>query len=316
VTGAKAVSADDPRAPVGSAPGGRSLAVIYNPRAGAGRAARRLAAVLAELRRLSLAHTVHPTGSLRHAAELASAAAAAGEVAVAFGGDGLIGAVAHALRATDGVLGVLPGGRGNDIARALGLPLDPVAACAVLADGAIAELDLGTVGERTFVGIASCGLDSEANRIANRTRLVRGRLVYAYAALRALARWREATFVVSADGGPRQRVTGYTVAVANCSCYGGGMRIAPSARPDDGLLDVVIVGHTPRLRFLALLPTVFRGAHVRLGFVSVLRARSVRVEASRPLALYADGDPIAELPATLSVAPAAVRVIVPGGALR
>ena len=113
-------------------------------------------------------------------------------VAVAFGGDGLVGAVAGALKHSDGVLGVLPGGRGNDFARVLGIPLEPVAACAVLATGIVRELDLGEAGGRTFIGIASCGFDSEANRIANETRLVRGNLVYAYGALRALASWRPA----------------------------------------------------------------------------------------------------------------------------
>ena len=83
---------------------------------------------------------------------------------------------------------MLPGGRGNDFARVLGIPLDPVAACAVIAANVVRELDLGAINDRTFISIASCGFDSDANRIANETRLVRGNLVYAYGALRALAR--------------------------------------------------------------------------------------------------------------------------------
>ena len=102
------------------------------------------------------------------------------------------------------MLGVLPGGRGNDFARVLGIPLDPVAACAVLADGAERPLDLGEAGGRVFAGIASCGFDSEANRIANETRLVRGNLVYAYGALRALIAWRPPRFTVEIDDGRRR----------------------------------------------------------------------------------------------------------------
>ncbi|MHB1835240.1 MAG: diacylglycerol/lipid kinase family protein, partial [Solirubrobacteraceae bacterium] len=296
-----------------SPPGRRSLAVIVNPNAGGGRPARRLRDVRAALDRLGLRYDIHETRSLEHARELAVAAAAAGEVAVAFGGDGLIGAVAAALRDTEGVLGVLPGGRGNDFARALKLPLDPAAACEVLASGAVTRLDLGRVGERTFVGIASCGLDSIANRIANETTAIHGRLVYAYAALRAVASWRPATFTVTVDTGEPVIVSGYTVAVANTRCYGGGMVIAPAARPDDGELDVIVVLHTPKVRFLWLLPRVFRGAHVGLDIVRVMRGSSVEIAASRPLTLYADGDPIAELPATVTVLPAAVRAIVPRG---
>lgn len=264
----------------------------------------------AALARLGLPHQVHRTSSLDHARELARDAAAAGETAVAFGGDGLIGAVADALREGDGVLGILPGGRGNDLARALGIPPDPGRACEVLRDGAIVRLDLGAVGDRTFVGIASCGFDSVANRIANDARLVRGNLVYAYGALRALAGWQPATFTVVVDGVTRT-LMGYTVAVANSCCYGGGMRIAPDASLRDGLLDVVIVRHTPRLRFLTLLPSVFSGSHVRYGGVEVLRGREIEIAASRPFDVYADGDPIAPLPATIKVLPSAVSALVP-----
>ena len=121
-------------------------------------------------RELGLEHHVERTRSLEHARELARGCRRAGETAVALGGDGLIGAVADALKHSDGVLGVLPGGRGNDFARVLGIPLEPRAACSVLANGEVRELDLGQVGATTFIGIASCGFDSEANRIANETR--------------------------------------------------------------------------------------------------------------------------------------------------
>lgn len=287
------------------------LALIVNPSAGGGRALRSLPAVQSALTGHGLEHHADFTQSLDHARELAYAAAAAGEAAVAFGGDGLVGAVAGALSEAGGVLGVLPGGRGNDFARVLGIPLEPVPACTVLRDGNTRVLDLGEVAGRTFVGIASCGFDSVANRIANETRLVRGNLVYAYGALRALLRWHPATFEVALDDGRRHTVTGYTVAAANSGAYGGGMMLAPDASLQDGLLDVVLIGDLPRRRFLALLPTVFEGTHVRQANVVVLRSTEVTISASRPFTLYADGDPIAELPVTVRVRPAAVRILVP-----
>jgi YegS/Rv2252/BmrU family lipid kinase len=287
------------------------LSLIVNPQAGGGAAGRSLHAVLTRLHDLGLEPDVRRTDSLDHARALAREATAAGHVAVAFGGDGLIGAVADALRDGDGLLGALPGGRGNDFIRALGIPSDPVAACAVLAGGHERRLDLGRAGERTFIGIASCGFDSIANRVANETRIVRGNLVYAYGALRALAGWSPAAFTVTIDGAAPRQMVGYTVAAANSPYYGGGMAMAPDANLTDGLLDVVLVAEMPRLRFLRLLPTVFSGAHVQQPNVEVLRARSISVSASRPFTLFADGDPIGELPLDITVLPGAVRVLVP-----
>jgi YegS/Rv2252/BmrU family lipid kinase len=287
------------------------FALIVNPEAGGGRAGRALAEVRQELTRLGLEHRAELTRGLDHARELAMAARAAGEVAVAFGGDGLVGAIAGALKYSDGVLGVLPGGRGNDLARTLGISLAPRAACGVLAGGVVRSLDLCEVDSKTYIGIASCGFDSDANRIANRTRLVRGNLVYSYGAVRALITWRAATFTVVLDDNVRRTVTGYSVAAANSKSYGGGMLLAPGASLQDGLVDVVIISQIPKLRFLRLLPTVFSGAHVQQDTVEVLRGAVVQISASRPFTMYADGDPIAELPVTVRALPGAVRAIVP-----
>jgi YegS/Rv2252/BmrU family lipid kinase len=287
-----------------------SLRLIVNPAAGGGRAGRALPAVSATLDAFGLEHRAELTRDLDHARALARAAVETGATAVAFGGDGLIGAVAGTVSELGGLLGVLPGGRGNDFARMLGIPLKPLAACAVLRDGHETALDLGYAGAEPFIGIASCGFDSEANRIANQTRLIRGNLVYAYGMLRALASWRPARFSLELDGQTRT-FSGYSVVVANSRYYGGGMMIAPSASLTDGQLEIVLIHEFPRPRYLLLAPTVFTGAHVRQPHVEVLRAASVHISASRPFAVYADGDPIAELPATITVKPGAVRVLVP-----
>lgn len=289
----------------------RAASLIVNPNAGGGRAGRLLDAVADALAARGVPHHIERTRNLEHARELGAAAAAAGEVAVAFGGDGLIGAVAEALRQTDGLLGMLPGGRGNDLARVLGIPQHPIAACEVIASGAVQAIDLGEVAGRTFVGIASCGFDSDANRIANEATLVRGNLVYAYAALRTLATWRPATFTVRLDGGASRTIVGCTVAAANSKAYGGGMFLAPDASLVDGQLDVVVVEDAPKLALLRLLPLLFKGTHVSKPNVHVERAGRIEIAADRNFFLYADGDPIAELPVTITVLPAAVRVLVP-----
>jgi YegS/Rv2252/BmrU family lipid kinase len=290
----------------------RRLALIVNPSAGGGRAGRALPDVQDALRRRGLKHRIETTRSLEHARDLAREAAGQGEVAVSFGGDGLLGAVAGALMHSSGVMGVLPGGRGNDLARVLGIPLEPVAACSVLAEGQVRSLDLGEAGGRTFIGIASCGFDSDANRIANQTRVVRGNLVYAYSAIRALASWRPATFELTLDGDRRHVVTGYSVGACNSKAYGGGMYAAPDAELDDGLLDIVTCADMPKWRFLtSLMPKIFKGTHIDLPEVTVLRAAEVTISADRPFSVYADGDPIAELPVTVRALPNAVHMVVP-----
>jgi YegS/Rv2252/BmrU family lipid kinase len=291
----------------------RAVSLIVNPNAGGGRAAQVLPAVEAALRGHGFEVRVTSTRDLPHACELAGAAVAAGEIAATLGGDGLVGCVAGQLAGGDGVLGVLPGGRGNDFARVLGIPRDPVEACTTLANGVERRIDIGDVDGSPFIGIASFGFDSDANRLANETKLIKGDLVYLYAALRALAAWEPARFTLDLDGGERLEFSGYSVACANSRAYGGGMFIAPDAELDDGQLDIVMTGRKPRRRALLDLPKLFTGEHVHTPAVKVVRAREVRVSADRPFTIYADGDPIAELPATVGLRHRALRVLAPAG---
>ena len=285
------------------------LALVMNPSAAGGKATRVLPQVREALAGLGLPYRVIETRDLAHAIEAAQAAAESGETVVALGGDGLVGTLAGAVRER-GLLGVVPAGRGNDFARELGIPEDPAGACRVLAGGRERRLDLGEANGRPFVCIASTGYDSEANRIANETRVVRGNLVYAYAAVRALARWKPARFTITLDGAA-QTFEGYTVVAANTRFYGGGMRVAPNANPDDGLLELVFIEDVSKLRFLANLPKVFSAKHVELEGVRSFRASEASITADRPFDVYADGDRITQLPATIRLAPGALRVIAP-----
>ncbi|HEX4344271.1 MAG TPA: diacylglycerol kinase family protein [Solirubrobacteraceae bacterium] len=293
----------------------RDVALLCNPSAGGGRARRVLPEVEEALREHGVAFHTEITRGLEHGREVADAAARAGEVVVTLSGDGLVGAVAGVLREhPSSLLGVLPGGRGNDFARALGIPRELPAACAVIATGTPRPIDVGDAGGRTFVGIGSLGIDAEANRIANDAPKWLGATVYLYAALRALASWQPVAFELRLDGGEPLHVRGYSVSACNSPCYGGGMMLAPDAKLDDGHFDVVVIGELSKPRFLATLPKVFRGAHVTHPAVSIRRARELVADADRPLTLYADGDPIGTTPVTIRVVPGAVRVLVPRGA--
>jgi YegS/Rv2252/BmrU family lipid kinase len=280
-----------------------------NPASAGGKSLRLLPTVKKELSAAGAPWRVVETRDISHASEAAREAAGWGETVVALGGDGLVGSLAGALRGS-GSLGILPGGRGNDFGRALGIPQDITAACRVLLEADERTLDLGEANGRPFACIASTGYDSEANRTANEARLIKGNLVYAYAAIRALVSWKPARFQVSLDG-HEHRFEGYTVAAANSSYYGGGMKMAPGADPADGLLEVIFVRKNSKLRFLANLPKVFAGTHVELDEISVHRAREVEIRADRAFDVYADGDPITSLPATVKVIPGALRVIAP-----
>lgn len=289
----------------------RAIALVVNPSAGGGRAARVLPAVEARLRALGLDVVTTATRDLPHARELAVAGAAAQRIVVTLGGDGLLGCVAGALRDVPGaVVGVLPGGRGNDFARVVGIPLDAEAACEVIAHGVARPIDLGAVGDRSFIGIASLGFDSEANRIANSAPARLGQLVYLYGAARALAAWKPARFAVEVDD-ERVEFSGWSVAVANSKAYGGGMIVAPDASLEDGALDVVLIANVSKRDYVRTVPQVFKGTHVRHPAVRVLRGREVRVEADRPFVVYADGDPIGEVPITIRALPGALQVLMP-----
>lgn len=285
--------------------------LLVNPHSAGGRALKLLPEVEQELERQAIPYRLTLTRSLEHGVSEALRAADAGEIPVVMSGDGLVGQIGGALATSGRAMGIVPGGRGNDLARVLGIPTDPRGAVGVLAAGQVREIDVGEANGRRFLGIASCGFDSEANRIANEARLIRGNLVYAYAALRALATWKDARFTITLDGVETIDLVGHSVVVANNKAYGGGMFIAPAAELDDGEFDVVLMGKASKLHFLVNLPKVFKGTHVENEEVRVLRASEVVIEADREFAVYADGDHLTDLPARLETLKRALRLIAP-----
>jgi diacylglycerol kinase family enzyme len=301
--------------------------LLVNPAADGGRAGRRTRVVVEALEDHGLAVQVATAKDRDEVRDLAASVAREGDTVVTLGGDGIAGAAADGLRGVPGgVLGIIPAGRGNDLARVLKIPSDPVAACAVIAHGSVRAMDLGEVDGRAFVGIASTGFDSEANRIANAAPTWLGSAVYAYGALRALSRWRPATFQMElvdhppprATGQPpaapsvtRTELTGFSVAFANSRCFGGGMRLAPAACLDDGRLDMVAIARMPRLLYAWHLRKVFNGSHVGLRVIHTASLTEAVISADRPFTMYADGDPIGELPVRVRVLPRAIGVLSP-----
>ncbi|MDP9277165.1 MAG: diacylglycerol kinase family lipid kinase, partial [Actinomycetota bacterium] len=122
--------------------------------------------------------------------------------------------------------------------------------------------------------------------------------------------WKPARFTLRI-GEENMRFSGWSVAAANSSTFGGGMRVAPDASLDDGEFDIVMIGETGKLRYLSNLPKVFKGTHVDNEEVRVLRAARLELSASRPFAVYADGEHLTDLPASLRVLPGALEVVAP-----
>lgn len=303
--------------PTGYSPGVTSeITLFVNPTAGRGRGARAAGPAARALRDAGFSvRTVLGTDAA-DALDRARAAVAAGTGAlIAVGGDGMVSLALQAVAGTDVPLGVVAAGSGNDYARAHGLPVRQPAAAAVVAATALKEhggrpTDLGRAGDRWFGTVLASGLDSRVNDRGNRLRGPVGRFRYDLALLAELAALRTVPYRIGLDGGPAREVEATLVAVGNAPSYGGGMRICPGARTDDGLFDITVVGPCSRTTLLRVFPRVYRGSHLSHPAVTALRARSVTLEAPGVTG-YADGEPLGPLPLTATAVPEAVRLLVP-----
>ena len=299
------------------------LCLIVNPAAGNGKARTLLPPVRSALEASGAGYRVVESASLTDARELAGHAARRGEVVVAVGGDGMAGALAGVASACGARFGLIPAGRGNDLAGVLGIPSDPAAAARVLLAGVPRPVDLIAVGvagqpEAIVAGSVYAGIPAVAGQIANATRWLGGPLVYPVAALRALARWRPVTFTVTGGDTATQEFTGYAVVVANSAFFGAGMHVAPPAVIDDGVLDIVLMRQAAKLTFVRALAKIKDGSHVALPQISLERGTDVTVTMSRDLPAAADGEPLpcaaplaAGTPLRIRVLPAALQVLVP-----
>jgi diacylglycerol kinase (ATP) len=288
------------------------VAVLVSPAAGRGRARASSAAVLDALRAGGLRPQLLPAGTGADAERRAAGAVAAGTGAVvAVGGDGSVHAALQAVAGTSTPLAVVPAGTGNDLALALGVPQDPVAAATAaardLAGGRVATVDAGRAAGRWWATVLCCGFDSAVSDRANRLRWPRGRRRYDVAVLAELARLRPREVELVLDG-VRQVLPVTLVAVGNTAWYGGGLQVCPGADPADGRFDVTVVGPISRRELVRTRPRLAAGTHVQHAAVTVHRA--ARVELAGPgVGTYADGEPVGLLPVTAECVPGALRIV-------
>jgi diacylglycerol kinase (ATP) len=291
----------------------RQFTAVVNPAAGGSSGTAALLPLARLLREAGAQLDTQYSRSLDHAREVAQQAGERGHIVLAVGGDGMAGCVGGALSGTDTVFGLVPAGRGNDFARALGLPTDPAALAKVLLDSTPQPIDTieveSAVHDRTSVlGSVYAGVDAVANRHANTSRLLRGAASYYAGGLRAVVAWRPAEYRITVDGVVHER-RGYTVVAANSGFYGFGRHVAPGARLDDGLLDVVVIQHAPKRLFFTMMNELKTGAHLKRPQVELLRGKEIRIEADRDIPYGADGEVDATLPVTVRAQPGELSVL-------
>jgi diacylglycerol kinase (ATP) len=288
-------------------------AIIINPisggaRAGQARAREELARAVAAQQRQRV--EIFVTEATGHARELAAAAVGDGaRLVVAWGGDGTINEVASELAFGDVPLGIIPAGSGNGLARELGIDPRPQRALADAFDATPRRIDVGEVEGRLFVNIAGIGVDAF---VASRFSLARRRgfLGYINITVRALATYVPTTYRMT-SGAACVTARALLVTIANSAQFGNGARIAPGARLDDGLLDLVVVEERWRMATLAQLPRLFTGTADRIRGCTRQQIREVTIEADEPMTFHVDGEPVVGgTRVHARVHPAALRVAV------
>ena len=296
------------------------VAVIINPISGTGgrvevaRARAEQAAALIATGGLDA--QVFLTERIGHARELAHAALTRGVTSVfAWGGDGTVNEVASALAFRDAVLGIIPSGSGNGLARELRIPLDPVRAFAAALSGRECRIDAGELDGRLFFNIAGIGLDARvAHCFAADGLARRGLMRYLEIGARELFTFKSSAYTIVTDG-VAVRVNALLIAMANGRQYGNGALIAPAAALDDGRLDVVVVEGRSPLATLLQAPRLFSGQIANAPGVTSVKAMKIDVTSDRPVPYHVDGEPcVGGTSIAARSRPGALRVVVPADA--
>ena len=235
--------------------------------------------------------------------------------ALACGGDGTLHEVINGImshpQGPDVTVGVIPAGRCNDFAAAMGLPKDPNGVAELIVEGNFRRIDLGLVGGRYFATVATLGFDSAVSQYVadgHVPRFLSGTPSYVYAILLQLLRYKDASVRLEGEDFEYSgRI--FLAATANTAQYGGNMKIAPGATPDDGALDVCLVKSVSRWEVVMMVPRVFSGGHLANPAVSMHRVKRLKIDADTPMPVWADGERVAETPTEIVVAPGALNFL-------
>jgi diacylglycerol kinase (ATP) len=288
------------------------LLLLYNPEAGKGRAHRHIAEAVARLQAHGAEVELEPSRSPEHLIELGARATSSGaERIVACGGDGTVNLVLRRLDLDRATLGILPLGSGDDFAKTVGIPADLEGACEVLLGGRVRPIDVAMANDVRYVCVAGFGFDSEVNRVANESRSrLRGTPLYLTSILKVLRKF-EPHHVSVQNGASRWSQEMMFLVVANSPRYGAGIHIAPHAVPDDGLLDLCVVGKCGKMELVRTLPLAYSGGHLKRSFVHYQKGTEFSFQTGEPMDVYADGEPVTRTPVHFSINPQKLRLLVP-----
>jgi len=283
------------------------LRLLYNPAAGRGRAKAHVREAEDILRAGGATVETQASASPEDMTKLAAESSRGGyDRVVVCGGDGSLNLALREFDLERGTLALVPLGSGDDFAKVMGIPRSVADACNVVLNGTVREVDVALANNRRYLGVAGFGFDSEVARFANENaKHLRGSAVYLYGILRVLP-----SFVphhVKMDG--KRELEIMFAAVGNSRQYGGGIRITPDAKIDDGLLDLCIVHKTSRMQLLKTLPLAYSGKHVRNAFVEMRRATEFSFKSDRDLDVYADGERITTTPVKFELAERKLRFV-------
>ncbi|MDA8099828.1 MAG: diacylglycerol kinase family lipid kinase [Nitrospiraceae bacterium] len=265
--------------------------LIANPASGTKRTRRIASQVVELLGRKNVAFDLEFTNAPRHAAEIASRSCKDFDAIVAIGGDGTIHEVAGAMLSCEVPLGIIPAGSGNDLIKSLGIPTNIPAAVDVLLAGRSQVIDVGTINGLCFVNVVGIGFDAAVNHNSHGLRWpASGLLRYVIALVKTLGSYAPVPLAVTIDG-ETSSANLFLLTIGNGTTCGGGFRLTPHAKLDDGLLDVTRVKPITIPRLIWHLPKVINGTLDRVELYASMRtARKIRVESASPLPVHVDGE--------------------------
>ncbi len=307
--------------------GAPPIAVVVNPTAGRGAALRALPLIQSALKERGKSAEYFQTSERGHAEELAKLAIESGSrLIVAVGGDGTLHEVTNAILKSgrdDVTLGLIPFGTGNDFARGVGLGGDLTHVITALVDGVRHRIDIGEIvgvglnGTRNFLVAAGVGFVADTAKTVNEgIRGLTGPAAYIYGAIRTLRHFTPIELSMSLDGAPAQQLAAMLLSISNVATTGGGIRIAPKALPDDGLLDLCLVAKISKFKLMQKLPGAFLGKHVGDPSVTMLRAKTIDIKTSVPVQLWIDGEVMGMTPARVQIREAALPMMLPDSYVR
>ena len=266
---------------------------IVNPVAGKNKTKKLIPLIKEKMDKTNIKYNITLTTRPMEATTIAINALDEGyDVIVAVGGDGTVNEVARGIvEKKRGILGVIPAGTGNDLARSLDLPMDPETVLDLIIKGNHKKIDIGIIGDKSFINVAGIGFDTEVlNSARSIKKYLRGKFAYTFGVVKTLFTYKSKAVKITLDDKEIDREI-LLVAIGNGKYYGGGMKICPNASIEDGYFDICIVKKLPKLMLLFIFPSVFLGKHIKIKkYVDMYRAKNVNITTQDKIYLNIDGE--------------------------